>query len=317
MAAVHVAAGVLRRADGRVLLARRKTDSHQGGLWEFPGGKVEPGESVRQALARELDEELGIGIRDFRPLIRVAHDYEDRKVLLDTWLITAWRGEPQGRENQPLSWVAVNELARWPMPAADRPIVTAIGLPPVCLITPPSVPDARAFLDDLRAALDGGISLVQFRVFGLEDQALADLALAARRLCDRYGARMLLNGPLELARRTGAHGLHLDRRRLAAMKSRDDYSGLLLGASCHDARELALARDKGVDFALLSPVLPTASHPDVEVLGWKRFSELVDGLPLPVYALGGMQPSLLARSWQAGAQGIAGIRGLWPGIIPD
>ena len=316
MAPVHVAAGVLRGADGRVLLARRRTDSHQGGLWEFPGGKVEPGESVQQALARELEEELGIAIRDFRPLIRVAHDYQDRRVLLDTWLITAWQGDPRGQESQPLSWVAVDELTRWPMPAADRPIITALSLPSVYLITPPSVPDPQAFLDDLRAALVNGISLVQFRVFGQGERALTDLAMASRRLCDQYGARMLLNGPLELARRAGAHGLHLDRRGLAAMKSREDCSGLLLGASCHDARELALARDKGVDFALLSPVLPTASHPDAEVLGWEGFSELVDGLPLPVYALGGMQPSLLARSWQAGAQGIAGIRGLWPGAIP-
>jgi len=316
MPPVHVAAGVLRRADGRVLLARRRAGSHQGGLWEFPGGKVEPGESVRQALARELNEELGIVIRDFRPLIRVAHGYEDREVLLDTWLITAWQGEPRGRENQPLSWVPVNELAQWPMPAADRPIVSAIGLPHIYLITPPSVPDAGVFLDDLRAALAGGISLVQFRVFGLEDHALADLALASRRLCDRYGARMLVNGPRELAEQAGAHGLHLDRRRLRAMSSRDEYPGLLLGASCHDAGELAMARDKGVDFALLSPVLPTRSHPDAEVLGWERFSELVDGLPLPVYALGGMKPSLLEQGWRAGAQGIAGIRGLWPGTIP-
>ncbi len=317
MAPVHVAAGVLRRADGKVLIARRSRNSHQGGLWEFPGGKVEPGESASRALTRELNEELGIRIRDFRPLIKVSHAYRDREVLLDTWLVTGWQGEPRGMENQPLDWVSVGELRKRPMPAADRPVVSAVSLPPVYLITPPAVTDTGVFLDDLRTALDNGVSLVQFRVFGLEGPALESLALAATRLCEAHGAGLLVNGSRELAESVGARGVHLDRRALASMRSREEYGELLLGASCHDARELALARDRGVDFALLSPVLPTRSHPDAEVLGWERFSALVDGLPLPVYALGGMTPSMLEQSWQAGAQGIAGIRGLWPGTIVD
>ncbi len=295
-----------------MLLARRRTGTHQGGLWEFPGGKVEPGESPRQALARELKEELGVDVLDARPLIRIAHAYEDRKVLLDTWRVDRWRGEPRGLEGQPLSWVAAQELAGRPMPAADVPVVKAIQLPDTCLITPPSATEPARFLEELRRALAGGISLVQFRVFGLADKDLENLARASRRLCEEYGARMLVNGSLALLEKAGAHGLHLDRRRL---RSTENLSGLLLGASCHDAEELALARDRGVDFALLSPVLPTASHPDAEVLGWEGFSALVAELPLPVYALGGMTPQFLEKSWQAGAQGIAGIRGLWPGAI--
>jgi 8-oxo-dGTP diphosphatase len=85
-----------------------------------------------------------------------------------------------------------------------------------------------------------------------------------------------------------------------------------LAASCHDADDLKRAEDLGADFALLSPVLPTRSHPDAEPLGWERFAAMVDRANLPVYALGGMHPSMLSRAWQAGAQGVAGIRGLWP-----
>ncbi|BAO43515.1 78-dihydro-8-oxoguanine triphosphatase [Thiolapillus brandeum] len=295
-----------------MLLAQRRADSHQGGLWEFPGGKVESGESVREALDRELKEELGIEVQDARPLIRVPHAYADCRVLLDTWLVSRWQGEPRGLEGQPLAWVSMGELTDRSMPAADMPILDAIRLPDTCLITPPSVADATRFLQALRKAVSNGVSLVQFRVFGLAENDLEDLALASRRLCEEFGAKMLVNGPLELALKSGAHGWHLNRRHLRSLKSSRDYAGLLLGASCHDAEELALAREKGVHFVLLSPVLPTASHPDAEVLGWKGFSDLVAEFPLPVYALGGMNASLLEHSWRAGAQGIAGIRGLWP-----
>ncbi|WP_456372837.1 Nudix family hydrolase [Thiolapillus sp.] len=314
---VHVAAGVLRRADGKVLVARRDHNAHQGGLWEFPGGKLETDESVPDALSRELKEELGIQVLEARPLISVAHVYTDRKVLLDTWLVSRWQGQAQGREGQPLSWLDPRELDDLPMPPADIPIVKAIRLPDVYLITPPAVTHADRFLEELETALMDGVSLLQFRVFGLPEDLLENLARAARDLCEKHGARMLLNGPLERVRKVAAHGWHLDRRQLGNLVTARDYPELLMGASCHDAQELAMAGEKGLDFALLSPVLPTASHPDAELLGWERFSDLVSGLPLPVYALGGMNRAMLEQSWQAGAQGIAGIRGLWPGVIPE
>ena len=309
---VHVAAGVLVDSQGNVLLARRAADSHQGGLWEFPGGKLESGEQVQQALFRELQEELGIQVREARPLIRVPHRYADRTVILDTWRVTEWDNQPEGREGQPLVWVPSGQLPNWPMPAADRPILRALSLPDRYLITPPVCENQTGFLLQLRQALETGISLVQFRVFGLRKTQLENLAIKARMLCDEYDARMLLNGPVELARKTGAHGLHLDRRRLSVLNDRREYEGLLLAASCHDAGELRLAQSAGVDFAVLSPVLPTRSHPDAEALGWEGFGELCRDISIPVYALGGMTPDLLEQSWRQGAQGIAAIRGLWP-----
>ena len=312
MKPVLVAAGVLRDAQGRVLLARRPPQAHQGGLWEFPGGKVEKGETVVQALGRELAEELGIEVVECRPLIRVAHDYGDRRVVLDTWLVTRWRGRPQGREGQPLAWVAPDELAARPMPAADRPIVTALRLPGRYVITPPVVEQEAAFLQALERTLQGGVRLIQFRLFGMEPTRWRALARQALSLCHEFGARLLLNSALEEALKLGADGVHLSSQRLLAQETLPlERQSLLVGASCHNAQELRRAEALKVDFAVLSPVLPTASHPDATPLGWTRFQKLVERMNLPVYALGGMTPALEEKAWLAGGQGIAGIRGLW------
>ncbi len=311
MKTVLVAAGVLRDDAGRVLLARRPEGVHQGGLWEFPGGKVEPGEQVEEALARELEEELGVRPLRSRPLIRVTHDYGDRRVVLDTWLVERWQGRPRGREGQPLAWVMPQDLDLRPMPPADRPVVAALRLPARLAITPPSVSSERRFLEALEATLQRGGRLVQFRVFGLEPPAWRALARRARALCEAAGARMLVNGPPEAAVEVGAHGVHLDRRRLRATEPSRLPEGLLVGASCHDSAELRRAAELGADFALLSPVLPTPSHPEARPLGWAGFARLAVEASIPVYALGGMRPGMEAQAWRAGGQGVAGIRGFW------
>lgn len=128
MKRILVVAAVIRRG-GRILIARRAAHQHQGGLWEFPGGKVEPAEAVQAALVRELREELGITPTAFSPLIRIEHDYPDKSVCLDVWTVTDFAGEPLGREGQPLAWVTEDELPAHDFPAANRPIVTAARLP--------------------------------------------------------------------------------------------------------------------------------------------------------------------------------------------
>ena len=126
MAAVHVAVGVVLDEQHRVLISRRASAAHQGGLWEFPGGKVEPGESVERALARELREELGIGFASSQPLLLVPFNHGDKAVLLDVHLVTELEGKARGLEGQPLRWVTAEELARYEFPAANVPIVSAV-----------------------------------------------------------------------------------------------------------------------------------------------------------------------------------------------
>jgi len=307
---IHVAAAALVDGHGRVLLARRHDHVHQGGLWEFPGGKLEPGESIRQGLLREIREELGVTIRDHRPLIRVCHDYTDRTVLLDVHRVEGWDGVPRGREGQLLDWVAVDQLDVHAMPPADGPIVTALQLPDVYVITPPEISDPARLLSELSASLDRGVRLYQLRVFDMPTPAFLDLGRAFSARCHERGARVLLNGTRGDAEAIGADGLHLNSRQLLQYDARPDYPGLL-GASCHSIGQLRHAESIGVDFAVLSPVQPTRSHPDAEPLGWERFADLVDQIAVPVYALGGMDLSQRATAWRHGGQGVAGIRGLW------
>jgi 8-oxo-dGTP diphosphatase len=126
MSFVHVAVGVILNANRQVLITQRALHAHQGGLWEFPGGKVEEGESLTEALTRELREELGIIIGRTSPLLEVRHDYGDKSVLLDVHVVWEFSGEPRGLEDQPLAWVAPRELSTYAFPAANLAIVSAV-----------------------------------------------------------------------------------------------------------------------------------------------------------------------------------------------
>lgn len=311
MRPIHVAVAVIEDAQGQVLLSRRPEQAHQGGLWEFPGGKVEPGESVSHALLREIREELGLEVRQHRPLISVTHHYPDKSVQLDVHQVKEFSGEPLGLEGQPLAWVPKEQLTSYPMPAADRPIVTAIRLPPTYLITGPDPSRRDRFLQQLESALTRGHQLVQLRAPQLAEGEYLGLAQGAQALCRRHGAWLLLNAPPRLADRVNADGIHLNSRRLMALKARPLPADQWVAASCHNAAELRRAEELGLDFVVLSPVLRTLSHPAAETLGWEGFQTMVRQLTLPVYALGGMTSGTIEWAQHCGGQGIAAIRALW------
>ncbi|MCQ4297822.1 Nudix family hydrolase [Pseudomonas stutzeri] len=311
MKRIHVAAAVIRGADERVLIAKRPLDKHQGGLWEFPGGKVEAGEGVQAALARELLEELGIVVTAAQPLIQVRHDYPDKQVLLDVWEVQAFTGEPHGAEGQPLMWVAADQLTNYSFPAANQPIVAAARLPQRYLVTPDGIAPQR-LLDGLARALDDGIRLIQLRAPSLlhaEYLALAERALA---LCEGR-AQLMLKGPLDWAANFPQAGWHLTAEQLRQVsEGRPIALGQWLAASCHNAEELELAASLGVDFVTLSPVQVTASHPEAPPLGWARVADLLLGFDRPAYLLGGLLTADIPRAREAGAQGVAAIRAFWP-----
>ncbi len=312
MKRVHVAAAVIRRADGCILLARRPEHLHQGGLWEFPGGKVEAGETVLAALARELHEELGIRVGRARPLLKVSHDYPDKQVLLDVWEVTQFSGEPHGAEGQPLVWVSPRQLPEYDFPAANQPIIAAARLPDSYLITPDDLSHDEVLVG-LREALARGIKLVQLRAPNMYSPAYRDLALDAQGLCAGK-AQLMLKGPLEWLGDFPAAGWHLTAEQLRkyAAAGRPFPRERWLAASCHGAEELQLAQQMGVDFVTLSPVQPTRSHPGAAALGWEAAARLLEGFNQPVYLLGGVGPDQREQAWQAGAQGVAGIRAFWP-----
>lgn len=311
---IHVAVAAIVNQEGLVLIARRPLHVHQGGRWEFPGGKVEAGEDVLAALGRELHEELGIDVLQARPLIRIPHRYPDRQVLLDVWRVDDFAGHAHGREGQALRWVTVSALSDYEFPPPNRPIIAALRLPDRYLITPePGGPDDwPSFLAHLEHSLRRGVRLVQLRAKQLASAELHQLTPKVRELCRRHGARVLLNGAPELALALGMDGVQLSSKALMRVDQRPALpADMLVGASCHTAEELAHAGAIAADFALLSPVQATQSHPETIPLGWERFAQWTDECCIPVYALGGMTAEDIPTAWRHGGQGVAAIRGLW------
>ncbi|MEW6353867.1 MAG: Nudix family hydrolase [Pseudomonadota bacterium] len=307
----HVVAAAIFNERAEVLLALRPAHLHQGGLWEFPGGKVEPGEDVCGALARELDEELGIRVTRARPLIRVHHTYPDKAVLLDVWRVEEFSGAPVAREGQRLEWVAPENLAGREYPAANLPIITAVRLPELYVISGEPLDGDAQFLHTLENCLRSGARLVQLRVKTLDEDRYRSLAQQALALCRAYDAQLLLNTAPQLAAQLGAHGVHLTSARLMALRERPLGKDQWVAASCHNAQELAHAQHIGVDFAVVAPVLATPSHPGAAALGWEGLRALTEQAALPVYALGGMHPHHMEEAQRHGAQGIAAISSVW------
>jgi 8-oxo-dGTP diphosphatase len=313
---LHVAVGVIFNEQGQILLSKRPPHVHQGNLWEFPGGKLNSGESVNQALYRELWEELGIRVLQARPLLQVRYDYLDRSVLLDAWRVDRFSGIARGQEGQPVAWVWPKDLSTYPLPAANQPIVTAVHLPSTYLITAEPTEDRALFLDCLYQSLQAGVSLVQLRAKNLSPLDYHTLAREVQRLCFEHEATLLVNASPACAIELETDGIHLTSDYLMRLSQRPLAINRWVAASCHNAEQLAHAARIGVDFAVLGPVRQTPCHPQASPLGWDRLQTLVAQVSFPVYALGGIGPEHLEEAWNRGTQGIAAIRALWGGA-PD
>ncbi len=308
---VEVAAAVLLRecqAGTEFLLARRPEGKVYAGYWEFPGGKVEAGESFRDALTRELHEELGIETERAWPWLTREFTYPHAHVRLKFFRVDTWRGELHAREHDGLLWTPIGASPNvTPVLPANGPILNALALPAIYAITNAVENGIDAELSRLDAALSNGLRLIQIRDKTLPQEERFRFAHQAIRLARKHaGTRVLINDDADLARAIGADGLHLSSAALMNAGVRPDFS--LVGASCHDTEQLKRATELGLDFAVLSPVLPTASHPEAEAMGWETFARLLEHAPLPVFALGGMRPEMLETAWEHGAHGIALLR---------
>jgi|GEM_PF-11143 len=308
---LHVVVAAIVNDQHEVLISKRPANVHQGGLWEFPGGKLEAGEGVEAGLSRELQEELGITLTGARPLIRVAHDYADKSVLLDVWRVDRFEGEPAGHEGQQVRWVSVDQLRHYEFPKANLPILTAVSLPACYLITPEPGLDMSGFLAGLDRSLSRGVSLLQLRAKQLPGNDYRALIPEVLQRCRQAHARVLLNSEPEFAKESGAAGVHLTSERLMTLSVRPLDDNYLVAASCHNQIQLEHAQNLGVDFVVLSPVRATPSHPDARTLGFSGLRALTERVSIPVYALGGMRVADLATAFRHGAQGVAAIRGLW------
>ncbi len=306
---IDVVAAVIQQPDGRFLLAQRPAGKVYAGYWEFPGGKVETGESPAQALSRELHEELGIDVKVAYSWIIRDFDYSHAAVRLHFFRVRAWSGEPRGREAQIFAWQSTDAVTISPVLPANGPVFAALALPEIYGITGFSVSAIPDSLKLVESALDRGLRLVQVRNRSwpaAEREAFAvDVVVRAH----RYGAKVIINGDAELAKLIGADGVHLSADQLLATDIRPELP--LVGASCHNAVETAKAEALGLDFAVLGPVCATPTHPDTKLLGWSGFQKLSAGTRIPLYALGGLAGADLEQALHCGAHGIAMIRGAW------
>ena len=309
---VEVVAAVIERPDGRFLLAQRPAGKVYAGYWEFPGGKVEPGEPISAALARELHEELGIDVDIAHPWIVQMYTYAHATVRLNFFRVRAWRGEPHGKEHQQLAWQRVSAIDVAPLLPANAPVLRALQLPFEYAITHAGDIGVEQQLSLLDRRLSEGLKLIQVREKGMSGSELERFAAAVIALARPHGAQVLINSDIWLALRLDADGVHLTAAQLALLKLRPVLRWC--AASCHSAQELARAIELGVDFAVLGPVQATPSHPGSMPLGWENFAALARGASVPVFALGGMKRDDLETAWRSGAQGIAMVRGSWPSV---
>lgn len=308
-AAVEVVAAVIERPDGCFLLAQRPEGKAYAGYWEFPGGKVEPGEPLALALARELHEELGIDVERAYPWIVRTYAYPHANVRLNFFRVRAWRGEAHGRETQQLSWQHVSALAVAPLLPANGPVMRALQLPSEYAITRAGEIGIEAQLNLLDQALARGLGLIQVREKNMQASDLNRFAAAVIEKARACGAKVLINADIALARRLGADGVHLTSAQLSCLEQRPELDWC--AASCHSAADLERAVHFGIDFAVLGPVGATPTHPDAQPLGWEGFAAATQGTALPVFALGGMAPEHMETAWRHGAHGIAMLRGSW------
>lgn len=306
---VEVAAAVLQRPDGSFLLAQRPAGKIWAGYWEFPGGKVEPGETPHPALVRELREELGIEVETAYPWITRVFTYPHATVRLHFFRVTAWSGELHAHEGQEFAWQHSPDVSVAPLLPANASILRALELPSLYAISNAAELGAEEFMRRLQAALHKGLRLLQLREKNLSHDELRALAQRVVALAHAHGAQVLLNGDVTMAQEVGADGVQLTGAQLAELRHRPALAWC--AASCHSAEELRRAEMLGCDFALLSPVLPTKSHPGEPHLGWEKFAASAAGASIPVYALGGLTQADMETAWRHGAHGVALLRQAW------
>lgn len=306
---VEVAVAIITRPDGNVLLAQRPDGKVYSGYWEFPGGKVESGEPVADALSRELHEELGIEVLRAYPWITRVYNYPHATVRLHFYRVVEWNGTPRCKEHQAITWQHTAALTVTPLLPANSPVLRALLLPAEYAISCASDIGEARFLESLQRRLAAGLRFVQVRERSLESAALTRLVERVVAAAHSYNARVLVNGDADLARATGADGVHLTEEQLTTLERRPSFD--LVGASCHSSEGLRRAEALEIDFAVLGPVKATPTHPGATLLGWNGFAAIAANAAIPIFGIGGLTRTDFDAAWSHGAHGVAMIRGSW------
>ncbi len=307
---IDVAVGVLIHPDGTFLIAQRPKGKPMAGYWEFPGGKVEPGESIFDALVREFVEELGITITEAHPWAQRVFVYPHATVRLHFWRATAWTGEPRSLEGQAFQWEQVNDIKTDPWLPGALPLKRWLQLPAIYAISNAAEMGIQAFLQRLDARLaDGSLKMLQLREKALDTPAFDQLFNEVHARTQEHGVRLLINSDHREHYWYKANGVHCTSKLLMSSSRKPDTEWC--GASCHDASEIARAGELDFDFSVLGPVNATATHPNTTPFGWTGFRIESAANKIPIYAIGGLKLTDVAEALGVGAQGIAAIGAIW------
>ena len=304
---IDVAVAVVFNAAGQVLWGCRPEGKPYAGYWEFPGGKVEPDETVWQALVRELKEELDITALQGGPWFRIEHDYEHANVRLHLYRVWHFEGTPKSLEQQPFTWASLDSSDLSPILPATEPLLPKLAQPTVMALS-----NYEAGFEACAERLERGLSAtklpvyVQFREKTLSGDALIQAFEHCYGLCQKTGQAMLLNSDTWVNLREHLDALpcplHLTQAHLLSGQFQDLQCA---GASVHDAGSLRIAFDRGLSYAVLGAVKQTTSHPEQSGLGWERFLEITQAARLPVFAIGGLAGHDIPDARLHGAHGIA------------
>jgi 8-oxo-dGTP diphosphatase len=304
---IDVAVAVVFNAAGQVLWGCRPEGKPYAGYWEFPGGKVEPDETVWQALVRELKEELDITALEGGPWFRIEHDYEHANVRLHLYRVWRFEGTPKSLEQQHFTWASLDSSDLFPILPATEPLLPKLAQPTIMALS-----NYEAGFEACASRLEKGLNrarvpvYVQFREKVLSGSALIQAFEHCYGLCQKTGQAMLLNSDTWINLRDHLDALpcplHLTQAHLMSGQFQDLHSA---GASVHDQEGLQLAFDRGLSYAVLGAVKQTASHPGQSGLGWAKFLEMAQGARLPVFAIGGLACDDMGDARLSGAHGMA------------
>jgi len=305
---IEASVGIISNQSSQLLMAERPQSKTWSGWWEFPGGKIEAGESSLQALCRELKEEIGITVVNAEKWIVRKYSYTKYNVTLHFYKVTEWSGDIEARELQKLSWVIPNEQKVTPILPANKLILKAISLPNIYAITN-AFEYSGNFLEQVKKKLNDGVKLIQLREKALSKYDYIELSKKIITIAKNFNAKVLINSDIELANKLNADGIHLNSSLLHKLS--DIPKGFIVAASCHNKLDIEKAIALNLDFVVLSPVQKTQSHPNIKPMGWDGFSNIIKNCNMPVYALGGMEYDDMNNAYESGAIGIASQRAIW------
>ena len=306
---VNVSVAVLINNNRQVLLGQRLHPKSWEGWWEFPGGKIEKGETSVDALYREIDEEIGVKITQFKKWVIRKYSHGGNDITLHFFKVYGWEGEVTSKENQKLVWTHLQNPNVSPILPANLFIQKAFDLPKYYAITNLSETSKKVFFNQLQNRISNGLKMIQVREKNISFDEFKIFSNEVIKICKPKGVKVIINSDVNLAYEIKADGVHLRSKDLISIKKIP--KNLIVSASCHTQEEIYIAEKLNINFLVLSAIKKTLSHPDIKPIGWDEFEKIVNRVNTPIYALGGLGVNDYSVALENGAIGIASQRSIW------